>query len=146
MSVSETKPISEMLHDVQTAGLTIKLSGDGLALAGNREAAETWFPVLRELKAEIISFLAESQSSDAIKTAALATGTPWRPEKIFFLRDVIPDASMDESYEAYWRAVRYVGSGHPPERALQFTVADVLRERKANGYKPNPWLSRRASK
>jgi len=81
-----------------------------------------------------------SQSSDAIKTAALATGTPWRPEKIFFLRDVIPDASMSECYLAYWLAVRYVGSGHTVERSLQFTIADIRRERKANGHVPNPWL------
>ena len=76
------------------------------------------------------SQLSPEPTPDAIKTAALATGTTWRPEKIFFLRDVIPDASMDESYEAYWRAVRYVGSGHPPGLALQFTIADIRRELK----------------
>ena len=87
----------------------------------------------------------ESQTPDAIKTAALATGTPWRPDKIFFLRDVIPDASLDECYLAYWRAVGYVGSGHTVERSLQFTIADIRRERKARGHVPNPWLSGRVS-
>ena len=86
------------------------------------------------------SKIENSQSSDAIKTAPLATGTTWRPENPFWLRDHVLDGTLDECYLAYWRAVRYVGSGHTVERSLQFTIADIRRERKARGHIPNLWL------
>ena len=81
---------------------------------------------------------------DYAKTMALATGTDWRPPgNPFFLRARILNASMSETYYAYWRAVYLVGSGHTPERAVKYAIADILREWDSRKRR-QPALSRNA--
>jgi len=66
---------------------------------------------------------------DFMKTMALATGTDWRPpDSPFFIRSYILNASMDETYFAYWQAVYFVGSGSTPESAIESAVAQIIRE------------------
>ena len=135
----------------RSAGLSIKLSASGgLTYSGNQAAAEKWLPVLRERKAEIISFLAGNQPEpypDYAKTMALQTGTDWRPPgNPFFIRSYILNASMNEVFYGYWRAVYLVGIGHNPESAIKSAVADILHEWESGKLsRPGPMLSRRAS-
>jgi len=133
--------IHVLLQKGKAAGLVINHSDSGgLTWTGNRATAEKWLPVLRERKAEIVTFLSSNppkqpDEGETIKQSALATGTDWKPDNPFFLRSHVFDASMDETYLAFWMAILHYGNnpGTTPEMAMRFAVDDCRRRRERRG-------------
>jgi len=56
--------IHDLLHDAEIDGVTLEIHGDKLAYSGDQAAVERWLPVLRERKAEIVSFLTADPEID----------------------------------------------------------------------------------
>ena len=59
--------------------------------------------------------------------------TNWRPKDAWFLRRHIPDATMDECWQAYWLSVGYFGTlpDVTPEKVMQYAVNDIRLWREA---------------
>jgi hypothetical protein len=100
---------AELIEEIASAGLKIKLSASGgLTLSGSRAAAKGWLPTLRERKAEIVSFLKEFGN---------------QPAKLF-LKTWIHDATFDEVQRSYKFRVNLHRS-NPAATSLEVMAAAV---------------------